>query len=97
MLYTLGMSLASIEPGTCRTLVDFSDPDEFARWDVINDGVMGGLSKGHIEQVDDALSFTGTINTNGGGFTSLRRTLPESAMAGARCGSSIRAMRAPTR
>ena len=84
MLYALAMSLSAIEPGTCRTLVDFSDPDEFARWDVINDGVMGGLSKGHIEQVDDALSFTGTINTNGGGFTSLRRTLPESAMAGTR-------------
>ena len=84
MLYTLAMSLAAIEPGTCRTLLDFSDPDEFARWEVINDGVMGGLSKGHIEQVDDAISFTGTINTNGGGFTSLRRTLPESAMAGAR-------------
>lgn len=84
MLYALGMSLAAIEPGTCRTLVDFSDADEFARWEVVNDGVMGGLSKGHIEQVEGALSFTGTINTNGGGFTSLRRPLPEGAMAGAR-------------
>ena len=84
MLYTLAMSLTAIEPGTCRTLLDFSDPDEFARWEVINDGVMGGLSKGRIAQVGDALSFTGTINTNGGGFTSLRRTLPEGAMAGAR-------------
>ncbi|WP_248285089.1 CIA30 family protein [Alteriqipengyuania abyssalis] len=78
------MSLSAIEPGTCRTLIDFSDPDEFARWEVVNDGVMGGRSKGHIEQVGGALSFTGTINPNGGGFTSLRRTLPESAMAGAR-------------
>ncbi|MEL7729555.1 CIA30 family protein [Citromicrobium bathyomarinum] len=78
------MSLAAIEPGTCRTLVDLTDPSEFARWDVINDGVMGGLSKGHIEQVDGALSFSGTINTNGGGFTSLRRMVPEGAMAGAR-------------
>ena len=84
MLYALAMSLAAIEPGACHTLVDFSDPREFARWDVINDGVMGGLSKGHIEQVDDSLSFTGTINTNGGGFTSLRRAVPEGAMAGAR-------------
>jgi len=84
MLYALAMSLAAIEPGTCRMLVDFSDPDEFARWEVVNDGVMGGLSKGHIEQVDDALSFTGNINTNGGGFTSLRRSVPEGAMAGAR-------------
>ena len=78
------MSLTAIEPGTCRTLVDFTDPDEFARWEVINDGVMGGLSKGHIEQAGDALSFTGTVNTNGGGFTSLRRKVPENTMAGAR-------------
>jgi len=84
MLYALAMSLTNIEPGTCRTLVDFADPDEFARWKVVDDGVMGGLSKGHIEQVEGALSFTGTINTNGGGFTSLRRQLPESAMAGAK-------------
>lgn len=78
------MSLAAIEPGTCRTLVDLSDPDEFARWEVVNDGVMGGLSKGHIEQAGDALSFSGTINTNGGGFTSLRQMVREGAMAGAR-------------
>ena len=84
MLLALAMSLSAIAPGTCRTLVDFSDADEFARWEVINDGVMGGLSKGHIEQVEGALSFSGTINTNGGGFTSLRRPLPEGAMTGAR-------------
>ncbi|MBL4793767.1 MAG: CIA30 family protein [Alteriqipengyuania sp.] len=84
MLLALAMSLSAIAPGTCRTLVDFGDPDEFARWEVVNDGVMGGLSKGHIAQVGDALSFTGTINTDGGGFTSLRRELSEGAMAGAR-------------
>jgi len=84
MLLALAMSLTTIQPGTCRTLVDFADPDEFARWEVVNDGVMGGLSKGHIAQAGDALSFTGTVNTNGGGFTSLRRTLPKGAMAGAR-------------
>ena len=78
------MSLPTIEPGTCRTLVDLGEPDEFARWEVVDDGVMGGLSKGHIEQAGDALSFTGTINTNGGGFTSLRREFSEGAMAGAR-------------
>ena len=78
------MSLSAITPGTCRTLVDFADPDEFARWEVVNDGVMGGLSKGNIEQAGDALSFTGEVNTNGGGFTSLRRALSEGAMAGAR-------------
>ncbi len=84
MLYALFMTLAAIQPGTCRTIVDFGDPDEFARWEVVNDGVMGGLSKGHIERTDAALSFTGTVNTNGGGFTSLRREVSNGAMAGAR-------------
>ncbi len=78
------MSLSAIEPGTCRTLVDFGDADELARWEVVNDGVMGGRSKGHIAQSDGALSFSGTINNNGGGFTSLRRELHDGAMAGAR-------------
>ena len=52
----MSIKRVAIEPGTCRTLVDFGDPDEFARWEVVNDGVMGGLSKGHIAQAGDARS-----------------------------------------
>ncbi len=48
------------------------------RWAVVNDGVMGGLSKGYVELQDGHMAFTGNVNTNGGGFTSIRlRTNPD--------------------
>ena len=55
------------------TLFDFSDGE--ARWQVVNDGVMGGRSQGHVDVADGTLSFTGTLVTRGGGFTSVRAPL----------------------
>ncbi len=52
-------------------LFDFNRADE-ASWDVVNDGVMGGRSAGYIAVADGALRFTGTLVTQGGGFTSVR-------------------------
>ena len=43
-----------------------------ASWDVVNDGVMGGRSAGYVAVTDGALRFTGTLATQGGGFTSAR-------------------------
>ncbi|MEM8935398.1 MAG: CIA30 family protein [Pseudomonadota bacterium] len=57
----------------CTPLIDFADGEEKARWQVVNDGVMGGLSKGALRFQDGALTFEGFINTNGGGFSSIRR------------------------
>lgn len=54
-----------------RTLFAFDDADE-ATWDVVNDGVMGGRSAGFVTVADGALRFTGTLVTQGGGFTSVR-------------------------
>ena len=42
------------------------------RWVVVNDGVMGGLSEGSAEFDDGVLTFSGFINTNGGGFSLVR-------------------------
>jgi hypothetical protein len=53
------------------TLFDFSTADE-ASWQVVNDGVMGGRSRGHVTIEDGTLRFTGTLVTQGGGFTSVR-------------------------
>lgn len=52
-------------------LFDFEDaaPDS---WYIENDGVMGGRSKGYFEMTGGALVFTGTVVTDGGGFTSVR-------------------------
>lgn len=52
-------------------LFDF-DSDDGPAWRVINDGVMGGRSQGYVEIEDGALRFTGTLVTQGGGFTSTR-------------------------
>ncbi|MGB0997019.1 MAG: CIA30 family protein [Pseudomonadales bacterium] len=41
-------------------------------WRVINDNVMGGRSLGGISRTDQLLSFSGALNTNGGGFASIR-------------------------
>ena len=43
-----------------------------AAWQVVNDGVMGGRSQGFVELEAGALQFTGTLVTQGGGFTSVR-------------------------
>lgn len=52
-------------------LFDF-DGDDAARWEIENDGVMGGRSRGFVEVSDGALVFTGEVVTEGGGFTSVR-------------------------
>ncbi len=56
----------------CRTIADFGDPTTIDRWQVVNDGVMGGLSRGNIIQDGGAMGFAGTINTDGGGFSSIQ-------------------------
>jgi len=53
------------------TIFAFDRADE-AQWDVVNDGVMGGRSAGFVTVEDGTLRFTGTLVTQGGGFTSVR-------------------------
>jgi len=60
-------------PAADRALADFSKPGEGARWRTVLDGVMGGRSTGSFVVEDDAMVFTGVLNTNGGGFSSVRR------------------------
>ncbi len=52
-------------------LFAFDAADE-ADWEVVNDGVMGGRSSGFVKVDSGALQFTGTLVTQGGGFTSVR-------------------------
>ena len=42
------------------------------RWQVVNDTVMGGRSSSQLKRLGEALHFSGRLNTNGGGFASLR-------------------------
>jgi hypothetical protein len=52
-------------------LFTFDRADE-AEWVVVNDGVMGGRSTGFVGVEEGTLRFTGTLVTQGGGFTSVR-------------------------
>jgi hypothetical protein len=56
------------------TLLDFSNKDEIPEWLIINDGVMGGVSKSDIAYNPDGyLVFTGKVSLkNNGGFASFR-------------------------
>ena len=46
------------------------------KWHRLDDGVMGGRSETTLQTDTTSLHFQGTINTNGGGFTSIRAPLP---------------------
>jgi hypothetical protein len=57
------------------------DPPHPAQWIVVNDGVMGGRSAGALQLRERSLVFSGTLNTNGGGFASCRSRSLEVALA----------------
>ncbi len=52
---------------------DFGNTKDGYNWVVINDGVMGGLSRGIATLDENSIQFRGTISfANNGGFASLR-------------------------
>jgi hypothetical protein len=54
-------------------LIDFSSPDAVRFFQVINDGVMGGLSTSRLRPASGALSFEGEVSlARNGGFASFR-------------------------
>ena len=58
-----------------QSLAEFTaDDPNGVDWEVVNDGVMGGLSKGNFTISDEGiLNFSGTLSLeNNGGFTSIR-------------------------
>jgi len=64
------------------TLFDFSEADPGKKWITVNDNVMGGRSKGGFTFKGDRLVFSGSTNTNGGGFSSIRTRPGELGMSG---------------
>jgi hypothetical protein len=53
-------------------LADFPASVQDVPWRVVNDNVMGGRSEGDFRLGERSLLFTGTTNTDGGGFSSIR-------------------------
>lgn len=53
--------------------IDFGKKKDGRNWQVVNDGVMGGLSEGEAQLTEDSLLFKGNVSLdNNGGFSSLR-------------------------
>lgn len=73
-------SATESEPVPVR-LTDFTEPEQNARWYPLLDNVMGGRSAGELEITDGVLSFTGSINTDGGGFASIRLPVAAGTLA----------------
>ncbi len=53
------------------SLVALTPPDR-TQWIVVNDDVMGGRSLGSLSFSTASVVFDGSLNTNGGGFASIR-------------------------
>lgn len=57
-------------------MIDLASAEEWQSWRVINDGVMGGLSKGQMVYEDNSSQFIGEISLdNNGGFSSIYRSV----------------------
>jgi len=67
----------------CESRFDFASQTEVENWFPILDGVMGGRSTGARFSENEHMTFKGMINTNGGGFSSLRRALSRRELKGA--------------
>jgi len=68
------VSTIAPEFASCQRIEDFG-VDARDRWVVVNDGVMGGRSVGESEIDGSIVRFSGTINTNGGGFSLIRTSV----------------------
>ena len=66
-LFAIGAPTFAMED---RLLTDFDKTT--MQWYSVNDGVMGDRSSGSLQVTDGKLRFSGVLNTNGGGFASIR-------------------------
>ena len=57
--------------------LNFLDRKVSLKWYRLDDGVMGGQSETNHHTTNNVLHFDGEINTNGGGFCSIRATLED--------------------
>ena len=74
-LFTTPSALANPDVGDQASLIlhDFENAAEAGQqWKAVNDNVMGGRSKGGPSFGKGLLTFSGSTNTNGDGFSSIR-------------------------
>ena len=87
LFFFLGLALipwgVQAQEHEMKTIVDFAQP-ESVRWTLVNDGVMGGLSRSDLELTEaDTGLFTGFVSLdNNGGFASVRASFPVLDLSG---------------
>lgn len=66
------------ETTMCIRIFDYQESEQSnaSSWRLVNDDVMGGKSIGRFEVNETHLAFSGFINTDGGGFSSIRHSVP---------------------
>jgi len=77
MKYIL-FSLAIMFMNPIPNEIDFGQEKSGTNWQVINDGVMGGLSQGRAQLQDNTILFKGKVSLeNNGGFASLKSSFQD--------------------
>ena len=66
----------------CPLDVKMDSAEAVSMWRSVNDGVMGGLSQGGPLFAEGHMVFAGVINTDGGGFSSVRAQVAPGAFKG---------------
>jgi monofunctional biosynthetic peptidoglycan transglycosylase len=72
-------------PITAVTLFEFSGTADEPAWNAVNDGVMGGVSRGGAKLIGGSLHFRGVLSLeNNGGFSSIRSGGPTRDLSAAK-------------
>jgi monofunctional biosynthetic peptidoglycan transglycosylase len=80
-------ALAALQklPAPTVTLFEFSGSANEPAWISVNDGVMGGVSRGGAKLIDGSLHFRGVLSLeNNGGFSSIRSGGPTRDLSAAK-------------
>jgi monofunctional biosynthetic peptidoglycan transglycosylase len=85
----IGVTVHGFAAEPTQMLDAFDDRTSGLAWRVVNDDVMGGRSAGDYRIEDGRLIFSGNLDTDGGGFASLRSE-PRELELGAGTGIRLR-------
>jgi len=80
-IWMMSVPAAAMQVKACDMYMNFETSSEARQWRAINDGVMGGRSLGGPRFENGQMVFQGVINTNGGGFSSIRSPVRSGALA----------------
>lgn len=73
MTYLTILSLFIFSPKLMEKIIYKPSKINFNHWEVVNDNVMGGISKSEAKLKDSLLDFSGIVSTkNNGGFASIK-------------------------